>query len=252
MPDQPTADFFQTKIGEVIPSPNGQRWWHHMPMPDGTRIRGVNADLDYQFKRWEALQIPSAGGLSGKSVLDIGANDGFYSLAALKAGAESVTAINSDDWVDYPQNIQFASDAWGLNLEIITADFRCHDFGRTFDVIFFFGVLYHLEDVFTCMKILRGLLNPGGILYIETQMTSIKCDLPIFEFASDIYPTRVEQSKKELHRAGLSNYLLPNLHAMRNLAYSYDFEYENLAGPHNRYSQEHPDRQYFRLVRQEV
>lgn len=252
MPDQPNSSFFQTSLGELISSPNGKRWWHHMPMPDGTRIRGVNEDLEYQFKKWETLQIPSAGGLAGKSVLDIGANDGFYSLAAFMSGASSVTAINSEDWDGYPQNLQFAAEAWGVRPEILTADFRDCDFGRTFDVILFLGVLYHLEDVFTCMKILRSLLNPGGVLYIETQMTPIQCDLPIFENASDIYPTRVGQSKKELHRAGLSNYLLPNEHAMRNLAHSYDFSYERLDGPSNRITPEHPDRQFFKFVRQEV
>jgi len=249
MSDQPTSDFFQSSLGAVIESPNGTRWWHHMPLPDGSRIRGVNPDLDYQYKKWEALQISNAGGLVGKSVLDVGANDGFYSLAAFKSGAASVTAINSDDWDGYPQNLQYAADAWGMRPEILTADFRDHDFGRAFDVILFLGVLYHLEDVFTGIKRLRSLLNPGGVLYIETQMTPIQCDRPIFENASDVYPTRVGQSKKELHRAGLSNYLLPNEHAMRNLAYSYDFSYERLEGPSNRLTPQNPDRQFFKFIR---
>jgi len=252
MPVQSAAGFFQTDVGELITSPNGRTWWLHMPLPDGTRIRGYNQDLNYHFKTWDALQIPSSGGLAGKSVLDIGANDGFYTLAALKAGAESVTAINSKDWDTYPHNLQFAADAWGVRPEIVTADFRTHDFGRRFDVVLFLGVLYHLEDVFTCMKILRGLLNPGGVLYIETQMTSIQCDLPIFENASDIYPTTVDQLKKGLTNAGLSNYLLPNEHAMRNLAYSYDFTYESLKGEHNLITQQHPHRQLFKFTKQEA
>lgn len=248
-----TADFFQTKPVEVVPSPNGQNWWHHMPLPDGTRIRGANSDLDTQAKMWEALRIPTPDGLRGKSVLDIGANDGYFSLAAFMAGAESVTAINSDDWAEYPHNIRFASQAWGVNPEIITADFRTYDFGRKFDVVFFFGVLYHLEDVFNCMKDLRGLLNPHGVLYIETQMTSVQSDRPIFESASDLYRTTVIQCKSKLHHAGLSNYLLPNDHAMRNLAYSYDFDYDDLGGPQgSRYSREHRERQFFKFTRQEA
>jgi hypothetical protein len=53
-----------------------------MPLPDGTRISGENPDKDLQFKKWRALNIPSDDGLAGKSVLDIGANDGFLTLAA--------------------------------------------------------------------------------------------------------------------------------------------------------------------------
>jgi len=242
-------DFFQDTLTNLVPTPNQREWWHHMPLPDGSRVHGKNEDKDHQLKMWEALQIPKAGGLDGKSVLDIGANDGFFTLAALKAGARKVSAINSDDWYHYPANLSFASEAWGLKPVIITGDFRSHPFRERFDVIFFFGVLYHLEDVFGGMALLADLLEDRGVLYLETQMTNIECDRPIFESASDIYPTVANQHKKDLHGVGLSNYLFPNEAAIRNLAYIYDFEVESLAGPHNRYSQEHPYRQFFKMVK---
>lgn len=241
-------DFFRAEPKESVPSPNGHNWWHHMPLPDGTRIKGANADRDWQLKMWEALNIPQ-NGLAGKTVLDIGANDGFFTIAALKAGAKSVTAINSDDWKEYPDNIRYASEAWGVRPEIVTADFRSYPFRAPFDVVFFFGVLYHLEDVFNCMKKLRTLLKRNGELYIETQMSAITCDLPIFESASDIYKTKVIQFKEGIHKAGLSNYLLPNDHAMKNLAHMYDFEYHALKGPHNRYTAENPHREFFKFTR---
>ena len=239
--------FLQSDSVEIISAPNQQAWWHHMPLPDGSRIRGINEDIDYQFKMWNALQISTQGGLCGKSVLDIGANDGFFTIAAFAAGADKVTAINSPAWSTFPSNLQFASEAWKVNPNIITSEFEQYQFNKSFDVIFFFGVLYHLEDVFGCMRRLKELLAEDGVLYIETQMSSIKSDLPIFEYASDIYPTRVDQHKKELYSKGLSNYLLPNDHAINNLAYSYDFSCECLSGPHNSYSQEHPDRQFYKL-----
>jgi tRNA (mo5U34)-methyltransferase len=241
--------FFQSGPAELVDSPNRHNWWHSMPLPDGTRVNGANPDKDLQFKMWDALKIPCAGGLAGKAVLDIGANDGFFTLAAFKAGARKVTAINSADWSSYPANLRFASEVWGLCPEIITADFRTHPFRETFDVIFFFGVLYHLEDVHGCIKLLRNLLADQGTLYIETQMSAVQSDLPIFESASDIYPTTVSQYKKELNATGLSNYLFPNEHAILNLAFSYDFESECLSGPHNRYTQENPYRRFFKWVK---
>ena len=218
-----------------------------MPLPDGSHIRGANTNLTHQLNMWDALKIPSSGGLTGKSVLDIGANDGFFTLAAIVAGADKVTAINSPDWDSYPANLQFSSRAWGFDPEILVSGFEQYPFNKTFDVIFFFGVLYHLEDVFTCMKRLKELLSEDGVLYIETQMSMIESNLPIFEYASDLYPTRVNQHKDGLSYKGLSNYLLPNGHAIKNLAYSYDFICEDLAGPHNLYSQQNPDRQFYRL-----
>ena len=84
-------------------------------------------------------------------------------------------------------------------------------------MIFFLGVLYHLEDLFGCMKRLPALLGDHGALYIETQMSQIESALPIFESASDILPTIAGQNKGNKYLVGISNYLFPNEPAMWNL-----------------------------------
>jgi 2-polyprenyl-3-methyl-5-hydroxy-6-metoxy-1,4-benzoquinol methylase len=239
--------FFQEKYTRLVDSPNKSPvWWHSMPLPDGSRISGIAADKDLQFKMWRAMRIDDDGGLRGKRVLDIGANDGFFTLSAAMAGASEVTAIDKD-WSTWPQNIHFASQAWRVAPQIVTADFRSWEFRKRFDAILFLGILYHLEDVFTCMKTLSDLLEDKGVIYIETQMSQIKSSLPIFEYASDTYPTIAKQDKNNLSSTGISNYLFPNERAIRNLAYSYDFVCEDLNGPHNIYSKENPGRQVFRF-----
>jgi hypothetical protein len=244
------SPYFQTRYNTLVDSPNGRTpWWHSLPLPDGNRISGANPDKDLQFKMWEALQIPSAGGLAGKRVLDIGAADGFFTLAAHMAGAKQVTAIGTEDWVTWPHNINYSCEVWGGRPEIITADFRTYNFKCKYDVIFFFGVLYHLEDVFGCMKRLRGLLADPGVIYLETQMSAIQSDLPIFEYASDIYPTVGIQDKRALNVVGISNYLFPNEHAIHNMAYSYNLDCASLSGPHNRYTRESPTRCFYKLAK---
>src|SRR4051794_37524753 len=210
------SPFFQTSYGRLVESPTGNGWWHSIPLPDGNRTNGANPDKDHQFKMWEALQIPADGGLSGRRVLDVGANDGFFTLAALMAGASHATAIDSGDWASFPANLRCVSEMWGVRPEVVTADFRTYDFQQEFDVIFFFGVLYHVEDVFGCMKRLRGLLADRGVVSLETQMSGVESDLPVFEYASDVSPTVARQKKAMLDRVGLSNYLFPNEPALRN------------------------------------
>ena len=51
-------------------------------------------------------------------------------------------------------------------------------------------------------------------IYLETQMSAIQSDLPIFEYASDIYRTMAHQDKPSLRGIGISNYLFPNEHAI--------------------------------------
>jgi len=136
-----------------------------------------------------------------------------------------------------------------LDLEHAHADALTHALDGAFDLILFLGVLYHVEDVFGCMRRLRDLLAPAGIVALETQMTNIASDLPIFECASDTYKTTVQQGKNSLGGVGISNFLLPNDAAIRNLADSFDFACEALDSPRNVYSAELPGRRLYRLVR---
>jgi 2-polyprenyl-3-methyl-5-hydroxy-6-metoxy-1,4-benzoquinol methylase len=244
--------FFQDHFDKLVDSPNhSPLWWHSLPMPDGCRINGCNPDKDLQFKMWRAMKIANNGGLAGKRVLDIGANDGFFTVAAIMAGAKEVTAIDTG-WGTWPQNIQYSTEIWRVRAKIVTADFRLYDFGQRYDVIFILGVLYHLEDAFSCMKILDRLLEAQGSIYLETQMSQIRSDLPIFEYASDIYPTIAHQNKEALSAIGISNYLFPNEHAIHNLAYSYNFQCEALDGPHNMYTKDLPTRKFYKFVKKNV
>jgi hypothetical protein len=238
--------FFEPGEAPLVESPNGRMWWHTMPLPDGTRISGYHADKSIQRKMWEGLDL---GDLTGKRVLDIGAADGFFSLAAWASGAASVTSIGTTHWNTWPHNITLAAERWNAPLRIETGDFRTHPLQPGFDLILFLGVLYHVEDVFGCMRRLRELLAPTGIVAMETQMTRIASDLPIFECASDRYPTTVPQGKNSLGGVGISNFLLPNDAAIRNLADSFDFTCESLDSPKNVYSAELPGRKLYRLAR---
>ena len=89
------------------------------------------------------------------------------------------------------------------------------------------------------------MLNDGA-LYLETQMSLIESSLPIYEAASDIYPTIAKQDKHFLGVTGISNFLFPNEAAVHNLAYSYDFTCERLKGT---YTNDYPSRGVFRMTK---
>jgi 2-polyprenyl-3-methyl-5-hydroxy-6-metoxy-1,4-benzoquinol methylase len=236
--------FFALRYRNLVHRPNGRPWWHSMPLPSGDRIAGAHADPNLQLKLWQTLGLDWDGSLVGKRVLDIGANDGFFTVAAMLAGADRVTAINTADWRNYPYNLHFAAEQWRVSPEVLIDDFLAHPFVGGYDVILFLGVLYHLENVFLAMRRLRGLLNYGGILYLETQLSQIESALPLYESASDIYPTVAVQNKRRLDAIGISNFLFPNEAAVRNLAYSYDFTCERLEGT---YTTDYTSRAVFTL-----
>jgi SAM-dependent methyltransferase len=105
--------------------------------------------------------------LQGRRVLDIGCRDGLFSFAAERMGAGEVIGIDSD----------LSRGATELLIPYLNSKVRMHrmnifdlspeSFG-SFDVIIFPGVLYHLRYPFWALRIIRGVLRPGGHLVIET------------------------------------------------------------------------------------
>jgi tRNA (mo5U34)-methyltransferase len=114
-------------------------WWHSFELPDGTLVEGV-CSLDGLKRRLAKFPIPYD--LTGKRVLDIGAWDGFFSFELEKRGAE-VVAI--DCW----DNERFRIMRQMMNSRV---DYRMYDMYELtpatvgkFDIVIFFGVLYHLK-----------------------------------------------------------------------------------------------------------
>jgi len=73
-------------------------WWHSIDVGQGivTKRYKTPATLQYEF---ESLRLPD---LRGKTVLDIGAWDGFFSFERERRGARRVVALNHDVWTTWP------------------------------------------------------------------------------------------------------------------------------------------------------
>src|SRR5918993_2176304 len=67
-------------------------WYHSIPLGDGVVTPGV----DDTPSRLSKIHLPDD--LSGKSVLDVGAWDGFFSFEAERRGAARVVAADSFAW----------------------------------------------------------------------------------------------------------------------------------------------------------
>lgn len=105
--------------------------------------------------------------VAGKRVLDVGCRDGKFSFQAERAGAAEVIGIDNDlSRAATEFLIPFFKSKTQM-VEMNLLDLRPDTFGL-FDVVLFFGVLYHLRYPFWSLKILRDTLVPGGLLLIET------------------------------------------------------------------------------------
>lgn len=124
----------------------------------------------------EAYKIPDD--LTGKRVLDVGAWDGYWTFEALKRGAKEVVAI--DNWSDMPfvdthkiqewATFDFCKRVLGYGNECQRHTMSIYDVETLgmFDVVFFFGALYHCRYPLLALDKLSAVCS--GEIYIETAM----------------------------------------------------------------------------------
>ncbi|WP_373070829.1 class I SAM-dependent methyltransferase, partial [Gemmatimonas sp.] len=149
-----------TPMHQLITSVN--HWWHSIPVAPGVITPGHKTP---EILAKELQNVPLHL-VQGKTVLDIGAWDGFFSFAAEAAGASRVVSLDHYVWgkdfgtgdegraspyweAEWPGKIGYnvARALRGSRIESVTADFMAMDPASigTFDVVFFFGVLYHMR-----------------------------------------------------------------------------------------------------------
>ncbi len=122
------------------------RWYHTIDLGEGVITRGV----DNSPERLARLSLPRD--LSGRSVLDVGAWDGFFSFEAERRHAARVVATDHYAWHGAgwgtgqgKAGFQLARTALNSRVEDIDIDVMdlTPDRIGAFDVVLFLGVLYH-------------------------------------------------------------------------------------------------------------
>jgi len=157
-------------------------WYHRIELAPGLITPGIN-DSPAVLKNLETMGLPEDG--SGLRVLDIGCRDGFFAFVMEARGADVIG-------VDYaPSNttgFEVATRILDSKVEYIVEnvyDLDPQKYGR-FDVVFFLGVLYHLRNPLLALDRIRQMLNPGGLLFVESQLSTDErinsLDIPIWQF----------------------------------------------------------------------
>jgi tRNA (mo5U34)-methyltransferase len=122
-----------------------------------------------KFRRFEA-HLPED--LSGKSVLDIGCNAGFYSMEMKRRGASRVVGIDSDE--RYLAQARFAAETLGYD-KIEFRNLSVYDvgaLGETFDLVIFMGVLYHLRHPLLALDLIHEHVASDMLLFQSMQRGS--------------------------------------------------------------------------------
>ncbi len=123
------------------------RFGDHYVDADHKSSRGIRSR---EYRRhshlFPALLSACDGTLEGKTVLDVACNCGFWSIQARLAGAKSVLGVEaSEKNVEQAHFIRELIGLDGLEFEVGNAYDISKDRYGEFDVVLYFGLLYHLE-----------------------------------------------------------------------------------------------------------
>jgi len=180
-------------------------WHHSIDLGDGVVTPGSKTPHHI----WDELRRLCLPDMADKSVLDVGAWDGYYTLHAEHYGASRVVALDHYAWsIDFPKAAAYMArqlaagqpirafhavpELWdpvglpgkrGFDLvyrlrnshaEVVVDDFMTMDLQPlgTFDVVLFLGVIYHLEEPLRALRRLRRVTR--GMAVIESEAVALQ------------------------------------------------------------------------------
>jgi trans-aconitate methyltransferase len=159
---------------QVIPSPPGYCWFKGVTDPE----------RHPEFTTWlcdagtvlETELLARMAALRPKSALDVGCGNGaLLRRVAREYPGVALTGINSQ-----PTQVRTArSLLTSSKVQVIEADFFAHDFGRKFELAFFFESAFHMPDKPALCRRLAEVIAPGGEVWL--------IDIVVAERAADAF-----------------------------------------------------------------
>jgi tRNA (mo5U34)-methyltransferase len=190
------------------PPPATIAWWHQIELPDGS----VTPGLDRSAEKLQSLHLPD---LTGKTVLDVGAFDGYFSFAAERLGASRVVAVDTYSWrrPGGKDGFEYARRALGSSVEDVeleVLDISPETVGQ-FDVVLFLGVLYHMRHPLLALERMASVTNEMLVMETLVDMTFLRSPTVAF------YPWKMFRDE--------TNWWGPNRAAVVGMLHSVGFKH---------------------------
>src|SRR3954447_17038198 len=205
------------------------QWFHNIDL-QGVKTAPEHFLGDYPNIKWQKFAHAIPADLTGKSVLDIGCNAGFYSIEMKKRGAARVVGIDSDE--TYLAQGRFAAEVSGYP-DIEFRNLSVYDvaqLGQKFDVVIFMGVLYHLRHPLLALDLVREHVAKDLLVFQSmqrgsTQIAPVEADYDFWQteiFDRPDFPQMYFIEHRYAHDP--TNWWIPNRACMEAMLRSAGFE----------------------------
>ena len=162
--DPSTRDELERRISEI-------QWYHEFDFGNGLVARPQTKDLATHRKLWKFIQNElDEIDLSGKTVLDIGCWDGYWSFYAEQRGAARILATDNSgqNWAG-EAGFLLARECLksAVDYDLRRSVYSLADLDTRFDIILCLGVYYHLIDPFYAFSQIRHCCNENSLIVFE-------------------------------------------------------------------------------------
>ncbi len=174
MPNPTERDKLQQQITALGP------WFHNMWI-GGVRTAPDHFLFDYPNVKYRHFRDTIPADLTGKTVLDIGCNAGFYAMEMKRRNAARVLGIDTDD--RYLAQARFAASVEQLDIDYARMSvWEIANLGERFDLVIFMGVLYHLRHPLLALDLIREHVANHLFLFQSLQRGSGQAMLPAEDY----------------------------------------------------------------------
>jgi tRNA (mo5U34)-methyltransferase len=218
-----TRDEIQSGLKTLKP------WFHRIDLGNGifTKTESVMGEpVDHPRETWEIIQQCLPADLTGKSVLDVGCNGGFYCVEAKRRGAARVLGV--DGQRQHVRQALFVRKVLGLDLEFrrfSVYDLEPAKVGR-FDITLALGLVYHLKHLVLALERLYAVTKE--LLIVETaiippEQTPASFVQALGEIRQKLHPLVYAENPPEA-KEQVYNWFLPSPEALRALLLNTGFQ----------------------------
>ena len=202
-------------------------WFHLIELGDGIRTKEgsvAREDADHPLGVWQIISQCLPADLTGRSVLDVGCNAGFYSVRAYERGAARVLGVDAQR--HQIQQALFVRRALRMEIEfqrMSVYDLDPHTMGQ-FDVTLALGLVYHCKHLVAALE--RLYLVTKELLILETAILPPGATRRAAQVGAEadepFYLLGYVENPPELKEA-VYNWFLPSPEALRALLLNVGF-----------------------------
>jgi tRNA (mo5U34)-methyltransferase len=182
-------------------------WFHTIELWSGFKTPGWS---DPKTEKLPRYGLPED--MTGMRVLDIGCSEGFFAFEAERRGAKEVIAVDSSPDSIRKFNIckaALGSKANGFLTSVYNLNPR--EFG-TFDLVMFFGVLYHLRNPILALESVFTVCS--GRLLVQSH--SFENPAIGEQAMAEFYPFGIESGPPEKRSIDYTVFFVPNAACLRD------------------------------------